>query len=90
MAIICCSCGALGWMGPLDPIGTGRGGIGGGGMFTGARRARRGAALGFGASPVAASALPEAAAPGAGFLSSSHAASVTRAARAKGAEQRRA
>ncbi|HTN90551.1 MAG TPA: hypothetical protein VL242_43055, partial [Sorangium sp.] len=27
IAIICCSGGALGWIGPLDPIGTGRGGI---------------------------------------------------------------
>jgi hypothetical protein len=27
MAIICWSAGALGWMGPLDPTGTGRGGI---------------------------------------------------------------
>src|SRR5262245_66220015 len=28
IAIVCCSAGALGWMGPLDPSGTGRGGMG--------------------------------------------------------------
>jgi hypothetical protein len=28
MAIICCSGGALGWIGPLEPMGTGRGGMG--------------------------------------------------------------
>jgi hypothetical protein len=46
IAIICCSAGALGWIGPLDPIGIGRGGKS---RFAASVAAGAAAALGAGA-----------------------------------------
>ncbi|KYF63670.1 hypothetical protein BE15_19930 [Sorangium cellulosum] len=84
IAIICCSGGALGWIGPLDPSGTGRGGI-----------SRLGASLAVGVAAAladgaagAAEAVEAVDAPGAGARGSSHARTARPRARTEGAARR--
>src|SRR5438445_3985352 len=89
MAMIWSSGGELGWTGPLEPIGKGRGGIG---IPASGLAEAVAAALWVGAADavvVGAAAVPEGEAPGAGFGSSSHAARARSAAVARQGPARR-